>query len=96
MSEQQAKWVVVKGPEPFTAEWFLYNFLKDWTPDDLRLVIKKGVDIELGAFKDVIVEMAVREVLNWFKQYRPDLWEVLTTEEGLQWLRRQVERAIRS
>ena len=82
-------------PEPYTPQWFLFNFLKAWTPEDLKAAIEKNVQVDLSVFGDYVVDMVVREVLNWFKQYRPDLYQVLSTDEGIAWLKKNITRILR-
>jgi hypothetical protein len=40
-------------------------------------------------------EMAILQILEWFKKYRPDLYSVLATEEGVAWLRKNIRLALK-
>lgn len=33
----------------------------------------------------------VNKILEWFRTYRPDLYAVLNTPEGLEWLKRNIK-----
>jgi len=100
-----AKWVPVGGtsersrkasePEPFTPQWFLFNFLREWTPEDLEMTIKKDVQVDLSFLGDYIIDAVVNEVLKWFREYRPDLHKVLSTDEGIAWLKRNIKRILK-
>lgn len=88
-----SKWIPVEiAPEikPLTPEWAALKFLEDWTPSDIELAIKKNFEINLGPFWSYVENIVIREVLNWFKTYRPDIHKVLATEEGIQWLKRNI------
>ena len=90
----ESSWVVVEhaiDPQPFSADWFALNFLKEWTPEDLAIAIKKNVQIDLSTFASMIEDMVVNKILEWFRVFRPDLYTVLNSPEGLEWLRRNVK-----
>ena len=89
-----SSWVVIEHtiePEPFSADWFALNFLREWTPQDLAVAIRKGYQVDLSAFAGMVVDMAVNKILDWFKTYRPDLYAVLNTEEGIEWLKKNIK-----
>jgi hypothetical protein len=89
------RWIPVEAPpqvKPLTPEWMLYQFLVNWTPQDLEIAIRKNVEINLGPFWGYVENMVINEVLNWFKTYRPDLHKVLATEDGIQWLRMNIRK----
>jgi len=107
-----SNWVVVDcppEPEPFTPDWFALNFLAEWTPEDLTAAIERGVhpedltaaiergvQVDFSMFAGYIEDMAIKKILEWFKTYRPDLYGVLSAPEGVEWLRRQIKRILRS
>jgi hypothetical protein len=88
-------WVPVTQPEPFSIEWVALNFLKAWTPEDIKIAIKKHVEIELGPFIGLVEEKVMGEVMDFMARYRPDLHEVLNTDEGREWLRWNIRRILR-
>jgi len=100
-----AKWVPVEDtsersrrasePEPFTPQWFLFNFLKEWTSEDLKIAIEKDVQVDLSFLGDYIIDIIIDEVLKWFKEHRYDLYEVLNTKRGIEWLRKNIARILR-
>jgi len=93
----QAEWVPIAPltkPEPFTADWFAYNFLKEWTSHDLAYAIQKDIQIDLSAIISMAEDIIVQQVLNWFKTYRPDLFSVLSSEEGVKWIKMNIRRGL--
>jgi len=95
--ENSSNWrvVAVAEPKPLTPDWMLYQFLKSWTPDDIKLAIKKNVKIDFTPFKEQVISKTVEKILEWFQTYRPDLYQVLACEDGIRWLRMNVENALR-
>lgn len=88
-------WIPVDAPpevKPLTPEWAALQFLSDWTPEDIELAIKKNFEIDLGPFWTYVEGIVIKEVLNWFKTYRPDIHKVLATEEGIQWLKMNIRK----
>ena len=93
---KQSDWVVIKPSDvkPLTPEWFALKFLTDWTADDIRLAIKKNIVIDMTPFWGYVEDLIVNNILEWFKKYRPDLYDALNTEEGVGWLRMNIRRMI--
>jgi len=75
-------------------EWAALKFFSSWTPDDLRLAIERGLQVDLSSFSWIVEELAVQKVLEFFASYRPDLFAVLSTEDGMRWLRSNVRRVL--
>jgi len=88
--------------KPLSDEWFLLQFLKDWTANDIRLAIEKDVDLEelilehpreakslkLMAESHDPSAWTLGDILYWFSVRRPDLYRaIVETEKGLEWLR---------
>ena len=80
--------------QSFTPEWALFRFLQNWTPEDMQIAIKKDVALDLSAYINLIEKYVTDELLNKFKIYRPDLYEVLSKNEGKAWLRRKIRQAM--
>jgi len=91
-----SKWVPIEvAPEvkPLTTfEWAALKFLEPWTPSDIELAIQKNFEVDLKPFWSLVEDIVVKEVLNWFKTYRPDLHKVLATERGVRWLKANIRR----
>ena len=96
--ENSSNWrvVAVAEPRPLTPDWMLYQFLKPWTPKDIETAIRRKVTVDFSNLRNYIVNLATEKILEWFRTYRPDLAEILETEDGIEWLRMNVEKAIRS
>jgi hypothetical protein len=95
LNSNSSKWVPVEAPpqiKPLTPEWAALKFLEDWTPNDIELAIKKNFEIDLGPFWSYVESIVIKEVLNWFKTYRPDLHKVLATEDGIRWLKMNIRK----
>lgn len=85
------------------------KFLSEWTADDIRLAIKKDVDLEkiiirnrdkakpLGSFVDLFnPEWKLGDLLYWFSMRRPDLYKALVeSEEGIRWLSKNWKKRMR-
>jgi hypothetical protein len=89
------KWIPVEVPpqiKPLTPEWAAKNFFADWTAEDLRLAIKKDVDIDLTLFLDYVANEVGEALQKWFteKLGRPDLGEVFKSEEARKWVMRKI------
>jgi len=89
------RWIPVEAPpqvKPLTPEWAAKNFFEDWTAEDLRLAIKKDVDIDLSLFLDYVANEVGEALQKWFteKLGRPDLGEVFKTEEARRWVMRKI------
>jgi len=105
VENRQVRWVPVEDtsersrrasePEAFTPQWFLFQFLREWTPEDLEVAIKKDVQVDLSFLGDYIIDAIANEVVKWFREYRPDLYKVLSTDEGISWLKRNIKRILR-
>lgn len=83
--------------KPLSEEWFILKFLKRWIADDIRIAIKKDVDLaelflnnplESAPFramanrnKDLVSSGNVGDVLYWFSVRRPDLYNVIVESE---------------
>ncbi|MFN3330495.1 MAG: hypothetical protein ACK419_06180 [Pyrinomonadaceae bacterium] len=88
-------WVPVEPPpqvEPLTPEWACLKFLSDWTAEDIALAIKKDFEIDLAPFWTYVENIVIKEVLNWFRTYRPDLHGILATERGIEWLKKNIRK----
>jgi hypothetical protein len=97
MNQQPNKYVLVtpaKPPEKFTPEWALYHFLKDFTPEDMELAIRKNFPWDLSAYIDVVIDMAIKELLKMMEKWRPDLHKVLNTKEGQRYLKCKMKEAL--
>jgi hypothetical protein len=88
-------YIIVKlPPEKFTPEWALYHFLNPFTPEDMEIAIKKEFPWELTGYVDTIINYASKELLKWIKDYRPDLHKVLSTPEGMRYLKWNMKQAL--
>lgn len=94
-SNPPSKYILVKPPpEKFTGEWALYHFLVPFTSEDMEIAIKKSFPWELSGYVDTIIDYAMKELLKWIEQYRPDLHKVLNTEEGRRYLKWNMKEAL--
>jgi hypothetical protein len=78
-----------------TPEWVLFSFLEEWTADDLEAAIRSGVQVDLSAASGYVEDLVVRKVLEWFYEYRPDLYRVLASDMGVAWLRLQIRSILK-
>lgn len=90
-----SKWIPLEAPpqiKPLTPEWAAKNFFADWSAEDLRLAIKKDVDIDLTLFLDYVANEVGEALQKWFteKLGRPDLGEVFKSEEARKWVIRKI------
>jgi len=84
-------------------EWFVLQFLKNWTADDIRLAIKKNVDLaelmlkhprEAEPLKKIAEKydsssVTVGDILYWFSVRRPDLYKAITeSERAIRWIQK--------
>jgi len=60
----------------------------------MELAIQKNYEWDLSQHVDTIISYATDEILNWFKKYRPDLYEVLKTSEGKKWLKINIKTSM--
>jgi len=86
--------VVAPSIPAYTAEWGLLKFLEPWNPEDMELAVKKDYPWDLSQHVDTIIGYAATELLKWFETYRPDLHRVLSTKEGLKYLKKQMKTAL--
>ena len=93
--DQQPDQRASPSPDPLSFDWMALKFLESWTPEDLALAIRSGATFDLAPFLGVVEEMAILQILEWFKKYRPDLYAVLATEEGVAWLRKNIRLALK-
>jgi len=88
--------------EPLSAEWTLLQFLKDWRAEDIDLAVRNGVDLrklivenpdearKIGGLASLFnPEWTVVDILYWFAVRRPDLYERLAREDGIEWIKSQ-------
>jgi len=84
--------------KPFSDEWFLLQFLKNWTPDDIRLAIRKNIDLAELMLKhpeksrpfmnlackhrEAASEVTAGDILVWFSIRRPDLYKAIVEDEA--------------
>jgi hypothetical protein len=94
-SDQQPNQCANPSPSPMSFDWMALKFLEPWTPEDLALAIRSGVTFDLSPFLGIVEEVAILQILEWFKKYRPDLYAVLATEEGVAWLRKNIRLALK-
>lgn len=85
---------VGKVEEPLTPKWLLMKFLENWTAKDLLLAIRSNYTLNLKPLWSSIEDFIVEEILNWFKSERPDLYEILSSEEGRLWLKKNLRSII--
>jgi len=90
-----SRWVAVDKGEneevkPFSPQWLALQFLVDWTPEDIEMAIDRDVEINLRPFISVVENIVIQEILKWFKDKRPDIYEVLSTNKGTNWLRKNI------
>jgi hypothetical protein len=95
--EAKNSWVQVASPiqpkvRPFSPEWFALKYLKNWTPEDVELAIKKGIQLDLGPLWSHIEDAIFQELLGWFRLRRPDIAAVLETPEGERWVKDNLRR----
>ena len=86
--------IIAPSVERYSPEWGLLKFLKDWSPEDMELAVKKDYPWDLSDHVDTIIGYAANELLKWFETYRPDLHKVLSTKEGLKYLKKQMKTAL--
>jgi hypothetical protein len=93
---QPSSYKLVAPPplESFTPEWALFRFLQPWTPEDMQIAIKKDVALDLSAYMNLIEKYVTDELLDKFKIYRPDLYTILSKQEGKAWLKRKIRQAM--
>ena len=87
----------------FTDEWFLLKFLQDWTGDDINLAIDRDIDLQelIVGHPDEASPIAtisrgydpegwsIKEVLGWFKDRRPDMYEtIIENVKGVNWVKK--------
>jgi hypothetical protein len=98
-TNSSSKWVPVEAPrqvkpqaKPLTLEWTAKNFFESWSAEDLRLAIKKDIDIDLSLFLNYVADEVGEALQKWFteKLGRPDLAEVFKTEEARRWVMRKI------
>ncbi len=89
-------YTVVKAPSPpaFTPEWALFRFLETFTPEDIEIAIRTNYKVDLSSALGSIVDAAVEEVLEKFKSRRPDLYAILASKKGKEWLKRQIKTSL--
>ena len=93
---------LLKPVESLSAEWILLQFLKDWRAEDIDLAVKNGVDLrklivenpdeaqKIGGLAQLFnPEWTVVDILYWFAVRRPDLYERLAREDGIEWIKSQ-------
>lgn len=89
------KVVTPPSPPTYSPEWFLFNFLDEWTPEDIGKAIRNNVEVDLSSAMGMIEDYVATEILEKFETYRPDLHKVLTSKEGREWLKRQIRTSIK-
>ena len=96
-NRNRAQWVPVPTPvnqkpevKPFSAEWTALKFLDAWDASTLEKVIERDERIPLSSFVVLVEDTIIKHLLDWFACYRPDLHEVLATERGIEWLKRNL------
>lgn len=92
-TKQNNGWAVVK-PElkPYTPEWFLANYMENWTNDDVRVAIANDVRPDLSTYASLILDQTTDFFMNFLKTQRPDLKNI-QTKEGKAWIRKIVKSA---
>lgn len=86
-------------------EWFILQFLKNWTANDIRLAIRKNVDLaelmlkhprEVEPLKKIAEKhdpssVTVGDILYWFSIRRPDLYKAIVADrKGVEWIAKNV------
>lgn len=79
--------------EPLSPQWLLMKFFENWTANDFQYLIKNNKIFNLRPFWGFIENAIVDFILSMFKETRPDLYAVLNTYEGREWLKKNI-RAI--
>jgi hypothetical protein len=75
---------------PFSAEWAALRFLDPWDAGTLEMAIERDERIPLSSLITLAEDVIIEQLLDWFASRRPDLYEVLATERGVEWLRRNL------
>lgn len=101
-SQPKARLNLLKPVKSLSSEWALLQFLKDWRTGDIDLAVKNNVDLrkliidnpdeaqKLGGLAQLFnPEWTVADILLWFSVRRPDLYERLIKEDGVQWVQNQ-------
>lgn len=78
--------------KPYSPEWFLCNYIENWTNDDMRVAIQNDVRPDLSTYADLILDQTTDFFMNLLKVQRPDLNNV-QTKEGRAWIRKIVKSA---
>jgi len=100
--QQASAWVPIgplaPKPEPFTTDWMVLQLLNEWTSEDIKIAIERDIDLDIrliiSLVEDLVLERTVEEVLKWFHAYRPDLYAVLATKDGIEWLKRKIRKGL--
>jgi len=60
----------------------------------MELAIRKNFPWDLSAYIDVVIDMAIKELLKMMEKWRPDLHKVLNTKEGQRYLKCKMKEAL--
>ena len=87
-------WKVVP-PElkAYSPEWFLFNYLDNWTEEDLDVAIRNDVRPDLTTYAEMILDQTIDFFMNLVKLHRPDLAKRAQTRDGREWVKRIVKSA---
>ena len=91
----------LKPVKSLSDEWFILQFLRNWTADDIRLAIRKNVDLaelmlkhpkEAEPIRKIAEKydpssVTVGDILYWFSVRRPDLYKAIVEDRrGIEWV----------
>lgn len=90
----ESEWVVAKPQlKPYSAEWYLFNYLENWTESDLDCAIRNDVRPDLTTYAELILDQTTDFFMNLIKVHRPDLSQRIQTRDGREWLKKIVKSA---
>lgn len=78
--------------KPYSPEWFLVNYLENWSDEDLDVAIRNDVRPDLSTYADLILDQTTDFFLNLLRCQRPDLKHA-QSREGREWIRKIVKSA---
>lgn len=79
--------------KPYSPEWFLSNYLENWSDDDVRVAIENDIRPDLSTCVDLIIDQTTDFFMTFLKTYRPDL-KVIQTKQGKSWISEIVKSAM--
>lgn len=93
LNNKKSEWAVV-APElkAYTPEWYITNYLENWSDDDVRVAIENDVRPDLSTYAELILDQTTDFFMNFLRVQRPDL-KRLQTREGREWIKRIVKSA---